>query len=203
MKRIREFFKSIAFAGMKPGGQAPRKPQLMWLGPLRAPFERLLSGGPAPTDPLYLTNRTLARKLISWSLVAIPCALLAVGIGVTLSKLLDPPQTTPPKAPVAAEPASKVLPDLGKDTLLVPPSDVEVLELKLDGSRLVGVVKNTGTREIAVVELIIALTTTGGAQVGGAKAIVEKLPPSGRKGFQIPIKRNGAESVLVKEVTTR
>ena len=67
MKQIREFLESIAFAGLKPGGQTAPKRQLPWLGPLR---DRLLSGGPAPTDPLYLTNRTLGRKLLSWSLSA-------------------------------------------------------------------------------------------------------------------------------------
>src|ERR1022692_4753065 len=97
MKRIRAFLESIVFAGMKPGAQTAPKRQLAWLGPLRGPVERLLSGGPAPTDPLYLTNRSLGRKLLSWSLVGIPCLVLLAGIGITLSNLLDPPLAKPAK----------------------------------------------------------------------------------------------------------
>ena len=95
MNRIREFFESIVFAGMKPGAQAVPKQNLRWLGPLRDPIERLLSGGPAPSDPLYLSNRTPAQKLKSWSLIAIPCLVLALGVGVTLSNFLDLPKPNP------------------------------------------------------------------------------------------------------------
>ena len=203
MKRIREFLESIVFAGLKPGGQTAPKPQLMQLGPLRGPIERLLSGGPTPTDPLYLTNRTLAQKIKSWSLVAIPCVVLAVGVGVTLSNVLDPPTAKPLKEPRAAEITAKLLPTMDKDIKLAPPADVQVLELKVDGSRLVGVVKNNTTREIAVVELVIDLTNTTGSQIGAVKGIVEKLPPSGRKNFQIPTKHSDAALALIREVTSR
>src|ERR1017187_7901477 len=96
MKRVMALLESIAFAGMKPGAQTAPKRQLAWLGPLRGPVERLLSGGPAPTDPLYLTNRTLGRKLLSCSLIGIPCLALLAGIGVKLSSL-DPPLAKPAK----------------------------------------------------------------------------------------------------------
>src|SRR5450756_419146 len=89
MKRIREFLESIVFAGMKPGGKTAPNRQLKWLGPLGGPVERLFSGGPAPSDPLYLTNRTQAQKLKFWSLIAIPCVVLALGI-VILSRSLQP-----------------------------------------------------------------------------------------------------------------
>src|ERR1035438_702869 len=98
MKRILAFLESIVFAGMKPGAPTAPKGQLAWLGPLRGPVERLLSGGPAPTDPLYLTNRSLGRKLLSWSLVGIPCLVLFAGIGITLSSLLDPPLAKPARS---------------------------------------------------------------------------------------------------------
>ncbi|MCX6632033.1 MAG: FxLYD domain-containing protein [Candidatus Solibacter sp.] len=201
MKRIREFLESIVFAGLKPGGQTAPKPQLRWLGPLRGPVERLLSGGPAPTDPLYLTNRTLAQKLKSWSLVAIPCAVLAVGIVVTLSNVADPPGAPPPKEPTTAEIAAKLLPNMN-NLKLAPPSDVQVLELRVDGSQLVGVVKNTAAREIAVVELVIDLTSASGSQVGAVKGTVEKLPAWGRKDFRIPIKQSNATFALIREVTS-
>lgn len=201
MKRIQKFLESMAFAGLKPGGQAAPKAQLRWLGPLRGPVEQLLSGGPAPTDPLYLTNRTLPQKLKSWSLIAIPCAVLAMGVGVAVRNVLDTPGAPPIQEPTPAEVTAKLLPIMNKDIELAPPSEVQVLELKVDRSRLVGVLKNNTTREIAVVELVVDLTNSSGSQVGAVKGIVEKLPPSGRKDFQVPIQQSNATFAMVREVT--
>src|SRR5438477_13166178 len=135
MKRIRAFLESIAFAGLKPGGQAAPKPEFGWLGPLRGPVERLLSGT-APNDPLYLSNRTSGQKLKSWSLIGIPCLVLAVGIAVTLSNFLDPPEVKPAKEPTAAEITAKLLPNVEKDLKFTPPSEVQVIEVRVDGSRV-------------------------------------------------------------------
>jgi hypothetical protein len=202
MKRIRDFLESIVFAGMKPGGQTAPKRQLKWLGPLRGPVERLLSGGPAPSDPLYLTNRTPAQKLKSWSLIAIPCVVLALGI-VILSRSLQPPAPKPVKPLTAAEITAKLLPNLDQDIQLPPATDVQVIEIKVEGSRLVGVVKNTTRREIAVTELVIDLTNAAGSQVGAVNAIVEKIPPSGTKDFQIAIQQRDAAFALIRNVTSR
>jgi hypothetical protein len=203
MKRIREFLESIAFAGLKPGGPTAPKQELRWLGPLRGPVERILSGGPAPTDPLYLTNRTLYQKLKSWSLIGIPCLVLALGIGATLSTLLDPPEAKPVKEPTAAEITAKLLPNLEKDIRLAPASEVQVVEIRVDGSRLVGVVRNTTARRIASAELVIDLTNSFGSQVGGVNGTVENLPPSSNKAFQIPIKQRNAAFAIVREVRSR
>jgi hypothetical protein len=203
MNRIRKFFESIVFAGLKPGAQAAPKRQLAWLGPLRGPVERLLSGGPAPSDPLYLTNRTLGRKLLSWSLVGIPCLLLLAGIGITLSSLLDPPEPKAAKELTAAEITAKLLPNMDKDFKLAPPSDVQVLEAKVDGTRLVGKVKNTSSREIAGAELVVDLTDADGSQVGAVSAVVGKIPPSGTRDFEIPITQRNAANAMVRGVTLR
>ena len=203
MNRIRKFLESIVFAGMKPGGQTAPKRELTWLGPLSGPVERLLSGGPAPTDPLYLTNRTLGQKLLSWSLIGIPCLVLLAGIGITLSSLLDLPAPKPDKELTAAEITAKLLPNMDKDFKLAPTSDVQVLEAKVDGTRLVGKVKNTSTREIAGAELVIDLTDVDGSQVGAVSAIVEKISPSGTRSFEVPIKQRNAATAMVREVTLR
>ena len=200
MKRIREFLESIAFAGLKPGGQTAPKRQLLWLGPLR---DRLLSGGAAPTDPLYLTNRTLGRKLLSWSLVGIPCLILLAVIGIFLSNLIDPPLAKPAKELTAAEITAKLLPNMDKDFKLAPSSDLQVLEARVDGTRLVGKVKNISVREIASAELVIDLSDIDGSQIGAVNAAVEKIPPSGTRDFEIPIKQRNAASAMVREVTLR
>jgi hypothetical protein len=203
MKRIRKFLESIVFAGMKPGGQAAPQRDLRWLGPLRGPLERILSGGPAPSDPLYLTNRTLDQKLKSWSLIGIPCVVLFVGIGFLLSSLLDPPAAKPIKELTAAEITAKLLPNTDKDFKLGPSPDVQVLEARVDGMRLVGKVKNISAKEIALAELVVELTDVEGSQVGAAYASVEKIPPSATRDFAVPIQQRNAANVLVREVTSR
>jgi hypothetical protein len=92
---------------------------------------------------------------------------------------------------------------MDNDIKLAPPSDVQVVEVRVDGPRLVGVVKNTTTREIAVVELVIDLTDSSGSQVGAVNGMVEKLPPSANKDFQISIKQRNAAFALVREVIAR
>ncbi len=201
MKRIREFLESIVYVGMKPGGQTAPKRELTWLGPLRGPVDRLLSGGPAPSDPLYLTNRTPAQRLKFWSLIAIPCVLV-LGIGYQLSRSLNPPVPPPAKEPTAAEITARLLPNMAKDIQLAPPTDVQVPEIRVDGARLVGVVKNTTKNEIGV-ELVVYLTNLAGSQVGAVNGIVERIPPSGTKAFQFPIKQRDAVFALVREIKSR
>jgi hypothetical protein len=202
MKRIREFLESIVFVGLKPGSQAAPKSELWWLGPLRGPVERILSGS-APSDPLYLSNRTSSQKLKSWTLIGIPCLILALGIGVTLSDLLDPPDSKPIKEPSASEIAAKLLPHIEREFKATPESDVQVVEVKVEGSRVVGVVRNSSPREIALAELVIDLTDSSGSQVGAVNAIIEKIPASGDKAFQIPIKQPNAAFSLVREIKAR
>src|ERR1035438_7529160 len=173
MSPLRKFLESIVFAGMKPGTQTAAKPQPKWLGPLRGPIERLLAGGPAPTDPLYLTNRSLTQKLKSWSLLAVPCLILVAGVAYTL-RTLNPPETKPVQEPTAAEISARL--QLPKDIKLAPASEVQVLEIRVDGS--------------------------SGSQVGAVDATLEKLPASGRRDFQIPIKQRDAALALVREIAT-
>jgi hypothetical protein len=199
MSPLRKFLESIVFAGMKPGTQTAAKPQPKWLGPLRGPIERLLSGGPAPTDPLYLTNRSLTQKLKSWSLLAVPCLILVAGVAYTL-RTLNPPETKPVQEPTAAEISARL--QLPKDIKLAPASEVQVLEIRVDGSQVVGAVRNNSARDIPVVKLIIDLTTASGSQVGAVDATLEKLPASGRRDFQIPIKQRDAALALVREIAT-
>jgi hypothetical protein len=202
MKRIREFLESIVFAGMRPGGQTAPKPQLRWLGPLSSPVERLLSGGAAPSDPLYLSNRTLAQKLKFWSLIAIPC-LLILGVAVAVSRSFNPAAPKADKPLTAAEITAKLLPNLDTDIQLQPSSDVQVLEVRVEGSRLVGVVKNTTAREIAATELVIDLTDAAGSQLGAVDGIVEKIPGSGTKNFQIAIRQRDAAFALIRSIKSR
>ena len=198
-KRIREFFESLMYAGLKPGGQAAPKREPGRVGPLRNSVERFLSGG-QPTDPLYLSNRTAGQKLKSWSLIAIPCLVLVLGVSVVLTNLVDSPPAAPLKQPTSAEITAKLLPNLNQDFKLKPASDVQVVEIRVVGSRLVGVLKNTSARDIAAAELVVDLTNAAGSQVGAVSGKVEKIPALGTKDFQIPITQRDAAFGMVRDV---
>jgi hypothetical protein len=202
MKRLREFFESIAFAGLKPAGQKTEARKLKWLGPLAGPVERMLNG-PTPTDPLYLTNRTMAQKAKSWVVIGIPCLILAAGVGVLLSNVLNPPEAKPLVEPSAKEVGEKILPNIDKNLKLEANNDVEVVEVKIEhtgGSRVVGVVRNTTSHEIAEARMVLDLTDTSGSQVGGVEVRVQSIPASKTKLFSMPILQHTAAFVLVREV---
>lgn len=200
MNAIRKFLESLAFAGIKPGARNAPRSQPKWLGPLRKPIENLLSGGPAPNDPLYLTNRTAAQKLKSWSLALIPCLLMAVGVGYWL-RSINPPEATPVNAHPAAQAKAQLPDDFGKDIKFPPPSDVRVLEVRVDGTRLIGAVLNTSTRKIPLVKLIVDLVTIHNTTVGAVEVTVTELPPSGRKSFEVPLQQRNAALALVREIS--
>jgi hypothetical protein len=205
MKRMRAFFESIVFAGLKPGGPKIRETALKTPGGIRGSLERFLAGG-SPSDPLYLTNRTSGQKIRSWSLILVPCLVLAIAVSVALSTFLDPPEAKPARELSAKEVAAKMLPTMEKDITLTSNSEVQVVEVSVNhagGSRLLGVVKNTTSREIAGVDLTIDLTDATGSQVGAVSVAIENVPPSSTKAFQYPIKQHEAAFALVREIATR
>jgi hypothetical protein len=128
---------------------------------------------------------------------------LFAGIGITLSSILNPPDPKPAKELTAAEITAKLLPNMDKDFKLAPASDVQVLEARVDGTRLVGKVKNTSTRAIAGAELVVDLADADGSQVGAMSVVVEKIQPSGTRDFEIPIRQRNAATATVREVTLR
>jgi hypothetical protein len=206
MKRFREWIESIVFAGLKPSGAPVEHKQRKWLGPLAAPIDKFLSGGPAPTDPLYLTNRTMGQKLKSWSLVGVPLLVLMAGIGIALSTILTPPAGTREKEPTPAEVASKILPNMDKDLQIASNKELELAEIHVqktgDGAKLIGVIRNRSNRVLGA-EIIFDLTDSGGSQVGSVSSFVEKVPAGQTKPFETPVKQGGTAFALVREIITR
>lgn len=184
---------------MKPGGQTEPKGPAKLPGPLRGPLERFLSGS-APTDPLYLTNRSLPQKIKSWSLILVPGLFLVAGVAYLL-RTLNPPEAKPVHEPTTAEIAAKMS-NLAKDIKLAPALEVQVLEIHADSTHVFGTVQNTSKREIGGVRLVIELTTETGSRVGAVDWTLEKIPASARKEFQFPIRQRNAAVALVREITT-
>ena len=202
MKRLRAFFESIAFAGLKPAGQKAEPKKTRWLGPLSGALDRFLSG-PAPNDPLYLTNRSFGQKMKSWSIIAVPCLILVAGVGVVLSNILEPPASKPVKELSAKELAAKVLPNIDAGLKLEQNTDIEVVEVRIDHNgptRLTGVVRNATTHDIPAAHIVVDLTDANGTQVGCVEARVETIPASKTKDFAVAIAQSKAAFALVREV---
>jgi hypothetical protein len=203
VKKLKEFFEKVAYAGLKPSGQqAEARPETGW-GRLRTRIDGFLAGGPAPSDPLYLTNRSLAQKAKPIIIIGIPMLVLMGAIGLSLSNILDPPETKPVAEPTAKEVAAKLLPNLDSNIKIDNSTDVEVLEVKVEhtgGSRIMGSVRNNTNHEIASAHLVIDLTDTNGSQVGGVEVVVEAIPASKTKSFTQPIAQRTAAFALVREV---
>jgi len=171
---------------------------------LRGALERLLSGS-APTDPLYLSNRSLGQRIGSWSLVAVPCLVLVGLVALVLSNYFDPPEAAPPKEMSAEEVARKVLPNLAKDIKIESNREIEVVEVHVDRSgqmALTGTVKNNTSRRIAAADVVFNVTDTAGSQLGAVNGRIENLAPKSAKEFRLPIKQPDAVFALVREVST-
>jgi len=192
--------------GMKPSGdpkQAVATPETR-AGRQRARIDKWISGGPAPTDPLYLTNRTWNQKIKTWSVVAVPLLILIGGVALTLSNILTP-ETKPIAEMSPAEVAAKVLPNL-KNLKIESNHSLDVMEVSIvqrGGTKMVGTVRNLTNREIATADLSCDLTDASGTQLGAVTVTIENIPPSGTKAFEIPLKQTETAFALVREISTK
>ena len=204
-RRLRQFVESIMFAGMTPGAPAPQSQRLRWLGPLRRPVERLVSGGATPLDPLYLTNRTIGQRIRAALAIAVPCMIVLslTGLAVGNYFVKKNPPAKPELSP--AELAAKMLPNLD-DVRIDTNRDVDIMEVHIDrtsGTALTGTVKNNTAHQIETADIVFDLTDSAGSQLGGVKQRLENLAPQTRTNFRLPIEQNTARFALVREVKTR
>ena len=171
--------------------------------PWRARIEIFLSGQ-APSDPLYLTNRTWQQKLKAASLVAAPVLLLIalVTIGATVrlrSGKVDPyetPSTEAESPPPAA--TQKAVPDP-----ISASTELEVVNLRISRDAhppvVTGTVRNKTGRKIDSAEVSYYLSDTAGSLVGTDKTQVANVEPHGSVGFRMPLKITNAEYVFVRD----
>lgn len=203
IRRIREVIESIVFAGMQPGGPAIQSQRMRWLGPLRKPIERLLSGGPAPSDPLYLTNRTLWQKMKFGLVLGVPCLIVVSALVLNNYFVKKAPDAKPSLTP--AEIASRMLPNL--DRVQVETNrDVDVMEVHIDrnkGTAVTGTIMNNTSHQIHNTEIVFDLTDATGSQLGGVVQRIENLPPKLRQSFRLPVAQTAASFALVREIKTR
>ncbi len=201
LKRLRRLVESIVFAGMEPSGSARNQKRFRWLGPLTEPLERFLAGGPAPDDPLYLTNRSWKQRLKLGLGIGLPCVLLLGALAVATSNLYTP-KTGPPRDPTAAEIAANLLPGIEK-TVSTVPKDAEITNVRVvkdgDKAHIIGVVHSNADRIISV-EFVLDLTDIAGSRIGAVAQRVEHMAPKASEHFDIAAPEGSAAFALVREV---
>jgi hypothetical protein len=205
LKRLRRLIDSVVFAGLKPDAPREQAKRLRWLGPLRGLLERVLLR-PAPSDPLYLSNRTFDQKVKLALAIAVPC-LIVVGVtALGLSHFFHASEHGPAAEPSGAELAAKLLPNVDKIASIEVNKDVQVLEAHVEhegGAKVIGTAKNNTDRLIHTAEIILNLTDQTGSVLGAVSASVDNLAPNATVNFQVPIAQTDAAFALVREVRTR
>jgi hypothetical protein len=174
--------------------------------PARKPglLSRLLSP-PAPSDPLYLSNRTSFQKVRRVLLIAVPLLLLAGGLFVATR--IDNSRTPKPVAELTpAEVAAKTLPAFNKEIKLDTNRDVEVIDVHVEhsrGTQLVGNLRNTTSHRIAEAVVVFDLANDIRSQLGGVTVTETNLPPGAIRSFRKPIEQATAVHVVVREMRSQ
>ena len=192
--RLRRFFESIAYAGLKPNAPSG-DPEGGKPGGPRKLLDRLFARR-APADPFYLTNRTWKQRLMSGLVIGISCVLLAGAVTLGLSYLY-----APKTEPTAAEIVAHLLPDLEK-TIDRTPKQAEILDLRPDtaGSpKIIGTLRNHTDRTISV-EFTVDLTDGDGSKLEAVTERVEKAPAKTDVPFQFPITDENAAIAVVRSL---
>ena len=202
MNNLRKLWESIVYAGMEPRSAASAPRPGRRFGRLRDRLDRFLSGGPAPSDPLYLTNRTIFQRARTAILVTIPCLILvgvlALGVGHHFRV-----REKPVHQPTAAEIAQSTLPNLVKSVQITTDHDLEVSEARIqhgEPTMVVGTVKNNTAHAIENVRLVFTITNDVGAKLGYTAVHVERVEPTSTAPFSIGIEQDDAAFALVREI---
>jgi hypothetical protein len=207
LNRIRRFIDSLVFAGLKPSGGIPpeNKPQpRRRFATLRYKIELFLSGGPAHSDPLYLSNRTWKQKLRVPLLIGVPTAVVFGVLALVFTNIYTPKAAPPPKEPTATEIMAKLLPDVEKTAHVDTYKDAEIVEIGVteDGPRrVVGILKNNTNRVISV-ELDVDIADHNGGRVSSATERVNNAQPNTTTPFEFPARSPEARYALVRKLRT-
>lgn len=206
-KRIKEFFESVAYAGLKPSGGKPltaaETKRTGWFAPIQQRIDKFLNK--SVSDPLYLSNRTFMQKARIWLYIGVPSVLMLTGLGLVLFGVFnaDKPVTPPPVGLSTAEIAQKMLPDLDRDLHIDSQHDIEVQDVHIvhaAASKLEGLALNNTDHSIAKVHLVFELTDKDGSRQGAVSTEVVNLAAHSTVPFEFSIEQQAASFALVREI---
>jgi hypothetical protein len=176
--------------------------------PLRARIEIFISGQ-APSDPLYLTNRTWQQKVKIASLITAPVLLLIALVTVAATNRLrfdkvDPYEHPPTEAPPPAEAPAQAAPPNRLPDPISASTDLEVVNIRIARDAhppvVTGMVRNKTNRKVDSAEVSYYLADTAGSLVGTDTTSVANLQPHGSVTFRMALKIANAQYVLVRDV---
>jgi hypothetical protein len=169
---------------------------------LRQIFESIVYAGLTPRDPFYLSNRTTAQRIRSASLIGIPCLAVLGGVALAaMGYFNSSSQLPPPAKPLSnAEIAARMLPNLNQDIRIETNQDLQVLDVVVGRGRISGSVKNASTHVIGSAEVIFDLADARGSRVGAVSCKLARLAPGSSTPFLNPIAQADAAYAIVREV---
>jgi len=211
-KRIKQFFESLAYAGLKPSGGKPpgaaagTKPSGRF-APIQERLDKFLNKG-GSSDPLYLSNRTFMQKAGVWLIIGLPSFVSLAGLGLVLSGYFnhDAPVAPPPVGLSNAETAQKMLPDLNKDLHIASQHDLEVQDvhiIRVGSVTLAGLALNNTDHALKKVELVFELADKNGSRQGAVTTVLTNLAARSTVTFQFPIEQQAAAFALVREINVQ
>jgi hypothetical protein len=209
--RLIKLIESLLYAGLKPdGGRARADAPEPASGDdpvpersrLRTLLDRFIAAGPAPSDPLYLSNRTLAQRLRTPLVLGVALAVVVLVVVLAMGSRLYQPAGTLPAALTPAEMAARMLPNLDKLNL-ESNRDIEILNTHVEPGRLTGTARNNTGRTIRSVDVVFSLADTDGSQLGAVNGELKNLAPNSSSSFAFAIPQRNAYYVLVREVRER
>ncbi|MFN7992687.1 MAG: FxLYD domain-containing protein [Bryobacteraceae bacterium] len=173
-----------------------------WWAALNDRFDRFLSGT-APSDPLYVSNRSAQQKLRRAAAIVVP-VLIVVGVIVAGSIKLFRANVNPyehlAETPAPApQPAPALRPDPAST-----PAGLEVLTIRIyrdSGPPVIsGVVRNNTGKAVSSAMVTYFLADSGGSMIATENATVHDVPPRGSVTFRAPLRTQNAAMVMVREV---
>jgi hypothetical protein len=170
-------------------------------------IERFVAGS-APSDPLYITNRTFGQKLRLALLIGTPVIAIAGLVALGLGSFFDSPapqKVATPKAPTG-EITAKVLPHIEKDYHSESDRQVEVTEAAVahsPDSAIAGKLRNNTDHTVATADVVFDVTDEEGSALGAVAVRVENIAARATVPFRKTIEQRKARSALVREVHVR
>ncbi len=183
---------------MKSGMQAEQS----WFGNLKKRFDRFLSGS-APSDPLYLTNRTWKQKVKVASMIGVPILVLIALVLIGSTDVFRFSKVDPYEHPLKEAPQPALAVNKAPEPKLAP-SDLEVINIRIAHDVkppvVTGIVRNNTGRKVDSAEVSYYVADEGGSLMGTETTSVQNLGAHSSVTFKAPLKTANAGHVLVRDV---